>query len=324
MIRHANRKGVTQLELLVAVSIIGLLSALGLTAVQQARRTAVRLDCSNRLKELGLLSQSWVATHGEFPNATIFYITTVELPEVGPALTGETLSPYGQLLLQLGVSSREATRWPEFNASFRCPADPWSAEGNRANDSNRGSPPNYVFNFGSTSRYRDEADKNGFFRYQQRLTPADITDGQSNTVAMSERLCLKPPLTADLSEVSYHPGRHLWWTNRRGIPGEGSEQLVIEICQTGRTSPHPISSFAAYFNGYDHLLGPNQPGCFNGPVQYDNPGSISVLPPSSEHPGGVNLLFIDGHVTYIQNSIDLQVWRALGTINGHETLSIEF
>ena len=45
------------------------------------------------------------------------------------------------------------------------------------------------------------------------------------------------------------------------------------------------------------------------------------LPPSSAHPGGVNLAFGDGSVRFIKDTIALTVWRALSTRNGGEIVS---
>ncbi len=45
------------------------------------------------------------------------------------------------------------------------------------------------------------------------------------------------------------------------------------------------------------------------------------IPPSSQHPGGVNLLLGDGSVRFMKNSIALSVWRALSTRNGGEITS---
>jgi prepilin-type processing-associated H-X9-DG protein len=45
------------------------------------------------------------------------------------------------------------------------------------------------------------------------------------------------------------------------------------------------------------------------------------LPPSSYHPGGVNLLFGDGSVKFVKDSLALNVWRALSTRNGGEVIS---
>jgi prepilin-type processing-associated H-X9-DG protein len=49
----------------------------------------------------------------------------------------------------------------------------------------------------------------------------------------------------------------------------------------------------------------------------------AVMPPSSRHPGGVNMLVGDGSVKFIKDSINLQVWRALGTRSGGEVMSAD-
>jgi prepilin-type processing-associated H-X9-DG protein len=43
----------------------------------------------------------------------------------------------------------------------------------------------------------------------------------------------------------------------------------------------------------------------------------------SFHPGGVNVLYGDGHVAFVKDSIAVSVWRALGTRNGGELLSAD-
>jgi prepilin-type processing-associated H-X9-DG protein len=47
-----------------------------------------------------------------------------------------------------------------------------------------------------------------------------------------------------------------------------------------------------------------------------------VVPPTSNHSGGVNVALGDGSVRFVQNTISLQGWRAMGTIRGGE-VSIE-
>ena len=44
----------------------------------------------------------------------------------------------------------------------------------------------------------------------------------------------------------------------------------------------------------------------------------------SRHPGGVNALFLDGGVRFVSNSVDLQVWRGIGTIAGSEVVGEAF
>jgi prepilin-type processing-associated H-X9-DG protein len=49
----------------------------------------------------------------------------------------------------------------------------------------------------------------------------------------------------------------------------------------------------------------------------------AVMPPSSHHPGGVNVVFGDGSVKFIKDSINLPIWRALGTRAGGEVVSAD-
>ncbi|HEX3447898.1 MAG TPA: H-X9-DG-CTERM domain-containing protein, partial [Isosphaeraceae bacterium] len=48
---------------------------------------------------------------------------------------------------------------------------------------------------------------------------------------------------------------------------------------------------------------------------------MDALPPSSNHPGGVNIAFADGSVRWVKNSVTPNTWWSLGTRNGQEALS---
>ena len=65
--RHMRRQGFTLIEMLVAVSIIGLLVTLTVPAVQSSREAARRVRCANNLKQIGLALHSYEAANNSFP-----------------------------------------------------------------------------------------------------------------------------------------------------------------------------------------------------------------------------------------------------------------
>ena len=64
---------------------------------------------------------------------------------------------------------------------------------------------------------------------------------------------------------------------------------------------------------YNHLLGPGRPSCNNFLTWYG-----VAMSANSHHKGGVHVLLGDGSVRFVGYSIDVSVWRALGTISGGE------
>lgn len=63
----ARRSGFTLVELVVVIAIVGVLIALLLPAVQQARETARRIDCSSHLRQIALgVHQYYEVYNGEF------------------------------------------------------------------------------------------------------------------------------------------------------------------------------------------------------------------------------------------------------------------
>ena len=83
---------------------------------------------------------------------------------------------------------------------------------------------------------------------------------------------------------------------------------------------------------YSHTQTPNRRSCFydgldsflvpgsSGGQDWDR-GTITMISASSNHPGGVNCLFMDGTVRFIKNSVNFQAWYGLATPAGGEIVS---
>ncbi|HTN04910.1 MAG TPA: DUF1559 domain-containing protein [Planctomycetaceae bacterium] len=305
--RCCDRSGVTIIEVLVVAGILGLLAALLIPAVQQSRRASRRATCQNHLRQIGIGIASIAESTGVFP--------TSQKPE--PA--------YYRLLPHLDAAAVRTAlleqRVPEnFQVpTLACPEDAIVTSNMAVGDSS------YFFNDGI--HFRIFEPMNGFRNSRTRDTrPSDVSDGLSNTVAMAERL-VRPlkggPWTAEI--MDREPRRFLWWTETR-YSGRGEEDLAAENCRNHRTTTYPLHFGANAMNyrlsyGYDHILAPNQTGCYNGPEDFDVDVDLILMPASSLHAGGVNVLVADGSVRFVADGIDLGVWRALGTRNGNESVA---
>jgi len=113
--RIANRGAFTLMELLVVIAIIGILAALLLAAISEAKGRALRIQCANNIRQLGSALQGFVQDHRVYP------------------LLQSTNKPYGDHLdhefwmrdLQYGYLASSKTVGFEFQGVWRCPAGVW-------------------------------------------------------------------------------------------------------------------------------------------------------------------------------------------------------
>jgi prepilin-type processing-associated H-X9-DG protein len=177
-------------------------------------------------------------------------------------------------------------------------------------------------------RQQSEAVRSGLargpFYNRSCIRLASLTDGLSNTAFFSEK---KRGLG------TYDPVRDMFMINSAMTMDDTFQQCNAVNPANGMASVISSRMGAAWAVGdmtcttYNHVGGPNSLTCasMDGGMQMGDPMSMvnmSVqIPPSSEHPGGVNLLFGDGSVHFMKSSVALGVWRALSTRNGGEVTS---
>ncbi len=152
---------------------------------------------------------------------------------------------------------------------------------------------------------------------------SSLTDGLSNTAFFSEK---------KRGIGTYDPIRDMFIIGSTMSIDDTFQQCSALNPSNGMASVIDSWMGAAWCVGdmscttYNHVGGPNSCTCasmggmmMGGPLAMVN---MSVqIPPSSQHPGGVNLLFGDGSVHFMKDSIALSIWRALGTRNGGEVTS---
>jgi prepilin-type N-terminal cleavage/methylation domain-containing protein/prepilin-type processing-associated H-X9-DG protein len=319
-----KRRAFTLIELLVVIAIIAILIALLLPAVQQARESARRTQCRNHMKQLGLALHNYHDAFNVFPFATsgatrqnttglvmlLPYFdqaplynsinhslpmgawnnnsgTTTPLP---PAQNLAASTRKLSALLCPSDSGRQfqTTSWPNYGCdntagaiSYKTsyafsvaqnpgqgsfPAGLWSAEGLQSRP---------LFGVASNSTFRD------------------ITDGTSNTVAMSE------------TTLNVYNGIGQTWSCVNHV--SGASVLFAQLGTSGNNRLNDWTTPAGWLSW----------GASNQSI----PGTaISWSSPASVHTGGLHVLMADGAVRFLSENLSTVIVNRLGYIADGQTL----
>lgn len=169
----------------------------------------------------------------------------------------------------------------------------------------------------------------GLTTYGSTVTLAMVTDGTSNTAIFSEWIKGKH----NLSTTSTGPER----TYLASLPDGTTPVPLATLAASCQSSTRPFPDGGNWDNRgaewldhncvvggcYSHIQTPNKHGClFSNEVLNQQLSTIrTIVGPSSYHPGGVNVGFLDGSVHFIKDSINQMAWWAIATKAGGEVVS---
>ena len=346
-----DRSGFTLIELLVVITIISILMALLLPAVQSAREAARRAQCKNNLKQLGLALQNYAEAHQLLPPG----VGGVYASGAGAGgdpndqrLSGVVfLMPYleqtalwkkiKQAPLQGGSPTTAGFPHPPTDlALLLCPTNSLpektpSLSARRA----------YVFCAGDaavsfTALTPIHLDTRGAFGWRACRAFRDIQDGASNTIFMAERVVGNANnrkiqgLMAVVVGTTYTPAA----CSATVTDGRYNTALISSIA-TPEMGQYWASGEPEQ-NNFTTAVSPNGASC-DFRVNVMGMGASARLPTaSSSHTGGVHVVLGDGTVRFINENINsgnitadvttvsgespFGVWGALGTIAGEENI----
>jgi prepilin-type N-terminal cleavage/methylation domain-containing protein len=332
-----GRRGFTLVELLVVIAIIGVLVALLLPAVQQAREAARRTQCLNNLRQFGIALHNYHDNHQCFPPGFILSIPNTY------ASANTLLLPYieqgnlqGLYNMNLSWEFQSAAVARTVIPMFVCPSsaseNPAESVALQGLQSFTGPLPvgttaavtHYLYCKGSTDAWcfvPYESPARGLFNNNRLPRIRDVTDGTSNTLAMGEGASGRLwPLChgAGCSIAVTRSGGGTWPADQGWLIGTVNSTNYVQAglmvvpsifgCTVDKLNKTPVTDTSCDISQINDCR-----------ASYDG-GPHSTSNFRSAHEGGAYFLLTDGSARWINENIDTQIYRASSTVAGGEVI----
>ena len=328
-------RGLTLVELLVVLAIVGVLAGLTLPAVQKSRAAAQRVSCRANLKQVTLAVTAYESAFGVFPascgmpnvyrdgqgrlhaDQKQFSAFTQVLPYLEQRPLFDALNFSLELddsYLQgreLPNAAGNTTAFGQKLAVLLCPSD------GGAGDPGTTGGTNVRVNLGTERFDGLPANTSAPLGGYSFDSPAATTDGLSQTAMLAEKL-------RGGAATSRVDPRSVMIVGGLSEPFTVDQSIARCRVETLRTGGFHTEAGLSWGIGtlthttYNHAVTPNEtmPDCVL--VEGNPPGGLFGT--RSNHPGGVHVAMADGSVRFVGNGIGLATWRGLGTRAGGEML----
>lgn len=321
-----GRGGLTLLELLLVMTILGVLVAILLPAAQASREAARRAQCANHQRQLAIAAQLHVSAQGNFPPGIEQWYFNSAVSHRGISLFAYLLPYWEQanVLVRWDYDNpiHNANQGPQSNTArvlpmLLCPTD--AIAENPVRDSRRDwhyGLTSYGGNGGTRSYFPATSTADGIFhttgeasepeRYQRAVRPRDVLDGLSHTLLFGERAHHDP---------NYLTFNHAGW-------GEPLQQWGWWGASTSRKMIGHVtmSGFAPlnYRLPFSHQDRHGRTPPADTLDQFQHYVDLRVSSYGSLHPGGANFAFADGSVSFISDDAPRELMVEVSTRAGRE------